>query len=59
MRVHVNARAGREEPIECVAVNEGESGLYLYSEARPDMSNLVGYVPYENLLYVEPTEEVK
>ena len=46
--------AGRaNDSIECEDVSEGESGLYLQDAS----GNNIGYIPYDSLLRVEPTDE--
>lgn len=56
MKVHFDESANRVAEIECEAVVEGDHGLYLMSHPNDNMSNQIGYVPYERLRYVEPPD---
>lgn len=43
---------------ECDTTEEGEHGLKLRNKGDSDsVFNQVGYIPYERLLYVRPTED--
>lgn len=47
-------RSGTAHGQECDYVEEGETGVFLYQNPGPDQ---IGYVPYENLEHVIPSEE--
>ncbi len=53
--VHFERRGGSEEQIKIDSVREGDHGLLLVSGSR-NHGDVVGYVPYDRLDHVEPTE---
>ncbi|MFC7068983.1 hypothetical protein [Halobaculum lipolyticum] len=55
MIVHFERRGGSEEQIKIDSVREGDHGLLLVSGSR-NHGDVVGYVPYDRLDHVEPTE---
>ena len=53
-KLAVHFTAGRESEVqECDRVKEGENGIFL----ADGYNDQIGYIPYENLKYVEPLDE--
>lgn len=55
VRVHIVDQSGKEHEIECGHVQEGDHGLYLLDKPGSTSQFTIGYVPYDQLDYVEPT----
>lgn len=58
MIVHYLTGGGMSESksLECAAVEEGEEGLYVYSDAAKRNSDQIAYIKCENLRNVEPDD---
>mgnify|MGYP005850333463 CR=1 FL=1 len=57
MQVVYEAEDGTTGRIECGCLYEGETGLMLYEQNRQKSAEQIGYVPFENLYRVEPSDE--
>ncbi|MBP1922902.1 hypothetical protein J2751_001918 [Halorubrum alkaliphilum] len=51
------AEDGSTGSIECGCLYEGESGLMLYENRRQKSDEQVGYVPFDRLYRVEPSDK--
>jgi len=57
MKVHLVTKNGSTETIECESVWESDNGLYLMKHSTQKLDHAVGYVPFDRLDYVEPTDD--
>lgn len=57
MEVIFQNQNGHKDRLECGCVSEGDTGLFLYKFDKQKSSNQIGYVPFEKLYHVEPSEE--
>lgn len=57
MKAHLQTQSGDHKTIECEAVWESESGLYLMERPSQKLKHAVGYVPFERLDYVDSTDD--
>lgn len=55
--VHIVDQNGENHSIECATYKESNNGLALYEEPRITDSNICGYVPYDRLSHVAPSDD--